>query len=91
MAILGHLTPRIVTLVGPQLKSYHNSFFNIFSKEFKSKCPLDNNEVEDVVVVAAAAAAEVAGGVVGIADPSVVVVGIVVAVDAEGIYFYFFV
>ena len=90
MAILGHLTPRIVTLVGPQLKSYHNSFFNIFSKEFKSKCPLDNNGVEDVVVVAAAEAV-VAEAVAEIADPSVVVVGIVVAVDAEGIYFYFFV
>lgn len=49
-------------------------------KEFKSKCPLDNNVVEDVVV---AAAAEEAEGAVGIADPSVVVVVTVVAVDAE--------
>ena len=41
-------------------------------KEFKSKCPLDNNEVEDVAEVAAEAveAAEVAM----IADPLVVVV-----------------
>ena len=92
MAILRPLTPRIGTLVVPQLKCYHNGFFDIYSKEYKSKCPLDNNEVEDAVAVAAAAAvvaeAEV---VVGIADPSVVVVVTVVAVDAEGTYLYFFV
>ena len=92
MAILRPLTPRIGTLVVPQLKCYHNGFFDIYSKEYKSKCPLDNNEVEDVVAVAVAAAvvaeAEV---VVGIADPSVVVVVTVVAVDAEGTYLYFFV
>ena len=40
-------------------------------KEFKSKCPLDNNEVEDVAAVEVAEAAEV---VAKIADPSVVVV-----------------
>ena len=39
-------------------------------KEFKSKCPLDNNEVEDV----AAEVAEAAEVVAKIADPSVVVV-----------------
>ena len=76
------------TLVGPHLKSYPNGFFTIYSKEFKSKCPLDNNVVEDVVVAAAAVEAEVA---VGIADPSVVVVVTVVAVDAEGIYLYIFI
>jgi hypothetical protein len=92
MAILRPLTPKIGTLVVPQLKCYHNGFFDIYSKEYKSKCPLDNNEVEDAVAVAVAAAvvaeAEV---VVGIADPSVVVVVTVVAVDAEGTYLYFFV
>jgi hypothetical protein len=92
MAILRPLTPRIGTLVVPQLKCYHNGFFDIYSKEYKSKCPLDNNEVEDAVAAAVAAAvvaeAEV---VVGIADPSVVVVVTVVAVDAEGTYLYFFV
>lgn len=49
-------------------------------KEFKLKCPLDNNEVEDVVAAAVVAEAAV---VVGIADPSVVDVVTVVAVDAE--------
>ena len=88
MAILRPLTPRIGTLVVPQLKCYHNGFFDIYSKEYKSKCPLDNNEVEDVVAAAVVAEAEV---VVGIADPSVVVVVTVVAVDAEGTYLYFFV
>ena len=93
MAILRPLTPRIGTLVVPQLKCYHNGFFDIYSKEYKSKCPLDNNEVEDAVAVAVAAAAVVAEAevVVGIADPSVVVVVTVVAVDAEGTYLYFFV
>ena len=52
------------------------------------KCPLDNNEVEDVVAAAVVAEAEVA---VGIADPSVVDVVTVVAVDAEGTYLYIFV
>ena len=51
------------------------------------KCPLDNNEVEDVVAAAVVAEAEVA---VGIADPSVVDVVTVVAVDAEGTCLYFF-
>ena len=41
-------------------------------KEFKSKCPLDNNEVEDVA--AAVEVVEAAEVVVKIADPSVVVV-----------------
>ena len=52
------------------------------------KCPLDNNEVEDVEAAAVVAEAEV---VVGIADPSVVDVVTVVAVDAEGTCLYFFV
>ena len=52
------------------------------------KCPLDNNEVEDVVAAAVVAEAEVA---VGIADPSVVDEVTVVAVDAEGTCLYFFV
>ena len=51
------------------------------------KCPLDNNEVEDVEAAAVVAEAEV---VVGIADPSVVDVVTVVAVDAEGTCLYFF-
>ena len=50
------------------------------------KCPLDNNEVEDVEAAAVVAEAEV---VVGIADPSVVDVVTVVAVDAEGTCLYF--
>ena len=52
------------------------------------KCPLDSNEVEDVEAAAVVAEAEV---VVGIADPSVVDVVTVVAVDAEGTCLYFFV
>merc|ERR1712008_185429 len=59
----------------PKIRSEVSTEPEFVGKEFKSKCPLDNNEVEDVAVVA-----EV---VVGIADPSVVVVEIVVAVDAE--------
>ena len=44
-------------------------------KEFKSKCPPDNNEVEDVAAaVAAVEVAEAAEVVARIADPSVVVV-----------------
>jgi len=49
-------------------------------KEFKSKCPLDNNEVEDVAAAAAVEVAEAAEVVAKIADPSVVVV---VAVTEE--------
>ena len=49
-------------------------------KEFKSKCPLDNNEVEDVAAAAAEVAVEAAEVVAKIADPSVVVV---VAVTEE--------
>jgi len=66
----------------PKIRSVVSTEPEFVGKEFKSKCPLDNNEVEDVVVVAAAEAV-VAEAVAEIADPSVVVVGIVVAVDAE--------
>ena len=84
----GTFNPKNWALRWTQLKSYHNGFFNIYSKEFKLKCPLDNNEVEDVEAAAVVAEAEV---VVGIADPSVVDVVTVVAVDAEGTCLYFFV
>ena len=84
----GTFNPKNWVLRWTQLKSYHNGFFNIYSKEFKLKCPLDSNEVEDVEAAAVVAEAEV---VVGIADPSVVDVVTVVAVDAEGTCLYFFV
>lgn len=64
----------------PKIRSEVSTEPEFVGKEFKLKCPLDNNEVEDVVAAAVVAAAEVA---VGIADPSVVDVVTVVAVDAE--------